>query len=607
MVVLIKPEIQTPLEGWSWYGANQVLEIAGVPFSEISPEDKNAIANASVVIVPNAARPKLLSELAKEALQASKVVIVGSEVALAMMQDGVETGVLPALPIPLPPTEPSDLLRLTAYAMLPSAFMETALPLLGEPLVLAASRTPLGTVLTLDGKQGALVWVKHIGSGVLIGIGGRIFETCGLLLSRFSWLSHPHRRDSFLKRIDPLWDEQLTHWHRLPIVSLYARYLTWLLSAVLWERGELLLLRWCLPHQEGTPFRIGSTVLHDVEIVFDNPSWKRANNPCYCFPRWRDLEDQLGVRSAFFFLSPVTALPPHRQLNYDLTDEAIIKAMDLIDRFGGEIGLLSIAHASESALAMEREWLEDFGGVFVCGVRNYRFGNTPSSARHKFSVGFVYDASWFAGQSEPSFLTGSAHPFRPLDTEQWKVLPLLELSAVLDDRVLFGEFAQHTRSNEEATQLGTLFSETVLALNGVLCLSWQQHAFSVMSERVGSWVPAFEQLIRHLRQISDEAIWYPAPREIADWWTLRNDVHLSAQKVGDEQWQVKAELPEEATEAIAFVLAIPAPQPIQVRSETQSLVVQSLAPLGRGILWGVPLTLEPEEPMQLKVQLALSR
>ncbi|MFN3422423.1 MAG: hypothetical protein ACK40X_11945, partial [Armatimonadota bacterium] len=304
-VLLVRPDINSPLDGWSWYGAHQLMEIVGIPFHE----DSDDWENTEVIVVPNLSRPNRVLEFVKRAVQSGKVVVVGCDVALSLLQDNIDISAVPVAPIPLPPTEPSDLLPLRAYALLPTAFTEITLPLLGEPL-LFSSKLALGSIKTLDGRQGSLAWVRQIGDGTLIVLGGRIFETCGLLLSRFSWFANPYRRDSFLHRIDPLWDEQLKPWHRFPIVSFYARFFAWLLSVVLWERGKLLPLRWCLPHQDGVPHRMALTALHDVEIVYDDPVWKRPDNPNYCFAQWLDLEERLNVRSAFFFLSPVTSLPP---------------------------------------------------------------------------------------------------------------------------------------------------------------------------------------------------------------------------------------------------------------------------------------------------------
>ncbi len=586
--LLLRPEMASPLDGWSWYGAHQLLEIAGVPFEEgASVSEKE---QAELVIVPNSASPKALAREARRALEAGKVVVVGCEVALALLQEGTGIGALPQALPPLPPTAPESLLSLQAYALLPAAFTETTLPLLGEPVLFATHPRALGSLRTVGGQQGPLAWTHPVGEGVLVVLAGRIFETCGLLLSRYSWFAHPHRRDSFLHRVDPLWDRQLTPWHRFPVVSFYARFLTWLLSAVLWERGNLLPLRWCLPHEDDQPFRMAVTGLHDVEMVFSDPVAKRADNPYNRFADWLEMEQRLGVRSAFFFLSPVTALPPHWRPNYEVTDEAILAAFDLIEERGSEIGLLSIAHASESALAMEREQLEDFGGVFVWGVRNYRFSNTPASVRHKSVVGFAYDASWVAAQEQPSFLTGCVQPFRPLDSERWQVLPIVELSAVLDDRVLLGE----NRYDGDASRMGISFCETVFALNGVLGLSWQQHTFEQNA-------PVYEQLVRHCQQIAQNAVWCPAPREVAEWWVGRNEVRLFARPVRPRWWMVEAVLTEDFEEALAFVLALPAPKEVRVLKEGTSLPVHLLTSLGSLRLWGVPLVLEPGEPIRLSV------
>ncbi len=595
-VLLIKPSIASPLEGWSWYGAHQLMEIGGIPFSECEAGSwADLEEQGRVVVVPNSAHPRELVSSALEALAAGKTLVVGSEVAIALLQEGLDIGAQPHPLVPLPPTEPSELLCLRAYALLPAAFTETTLPLLGEPIVFTTVSSPLGFLRTLDGRQGALAWVHRVSNGTLVVLGGRIWETCGLLLSRFSWFANPYRRDSFLRQVDPLWDKHLKPWHRFPVVSFYAQFFLWLLSAVLWDQGECMPLKWWLPHEESQPFRMGLIGLHDVEKVFSDSFAQRAENPCYRFADWLDLENRLGIRSAFFFLSPVTALPPHWRLNYDLTDEAVLAALDLVEERGGEIGLLSIACASEHALAMERERLEDLGGVFVWGVRSYHFGNTPASVRHKSKVGFVYDSSWFVGQSMPSFLTGSTHPFRPLDAERWEVLPLVELSAILDDRVLWGDL-DDLPSNSDLASAGLAFCEAVLAMGGILCLSWQQHTFEQRA-------PLYEQLVEHCRKAAGGDVWFPAPKEVGEWWVKRNEVRLSCRSVRPRWWVVEVAAPEELDEPFTFVLALPAPKELQVLQEGTPVRVHRLGSLGGFTVWGVPLILEPEETVRLSIAL----
>jgi hypothetical protein len=163
----------------------------------------------------------------------------------------------------------------------------------------------------------------------------------------------------------------------------------------------------------------------------------------------------------------------------------------------------------------------------------------------------------------------------------------------LDDRVLFGELAGGQR-NGDATHLGIQICETVLALNGVACLSWQQHSFNQKAA-------TFEQIVRHCQQLTASEIWCPAPREIAEWWMMRNDVKVSARMVGKRWWLVELQPPEELSDALAFVLAIPSLGKVRVLRERILLPVKKFGALGRMSLWGVPLTLEPSEAITLSV------
>jgi hypothetical protein len=150
-VLLVRPDIASPLEGWSWYGAHQLMEIAGIPFREGGNDQLDEV---EIVVIPNLYRPTHMLNLVQAALQSGKVVVVGCDVALALLQSNIDVGAKPVLPIPLPPKEPSELLPLRAYGLLPAAFTETTLPLLGEPLLFASSGLHLGEVRTLDGRRG---------------------------------------------------------------------------------------------------------------------------------------------------------------------------------------------------------------------------------------------------------------------------------------------------------------------------------------------------------------------------------------------------------------------------------------------------------------------
>jgi len=69
-LILWRPDITSPLCGWSWYGAHQLLELAGVPFSEweaVSIPDE-ILEKAKVLLMPNTARPKPVVEIVRRAL-----------------------------------------------------------------------------------------------------------------------------------------------------------------------------------------------------------------------------------------------------------------------------------------------------------------------------------------------------------------------------------------------------------------------------------------------------------------------------------------------------------------------------------------------------------
>jgi hypothetical protein len=93
----------------------------------------------------------------------------------------------------------------------------------------------------------------------------------------------------------------------------------------------------------------------------------------------------------------------------------------------------------------------------------------------------------------------------------------------------------------------------------------------------------------------------PAPREIAEWWTMRSEVEILTRSVGKRWWVVEIFPPDDLSDALAFVLAIPSPGKVRVLREGNLLPVKQLGSLGRMPLWGVPLVLEPNESLALSV------
>lgn len=170
-----------------------------------------------------------------------------------------------------------------------------------------------------------------------------------------------------------------------------------------------------------------------------------GREPYWQFETIMALEDSLGVRSAFYFLSEQHLLerpirewfsPRAWQLyggRYSLSDPAIQRVVSDLDDGGWEVGL----HGSfdsprdRDRLREEREAVEAVLGHDVVGGRQHYLNlAVPETWRHYRALGLRYDAS--LGSSEE---TGFRHGYglkRPFD-DAFVVFPLTMMENALPD------------------------------------------------------------------------------------------------------------------------------------------------------------------------------
>lgn len=204
----------------------------------------------------------------------------------------------------------------------------------------------------------------------------------------------------------------------------------------------------CLTHDVDRPYK---TPFHAVYYAIQegDPRHLRAlsdrTNPYWQFETIRDLEAELGVRSAFYFLSE----PPlwHHSFEelfdpsalvqafgrYDVRTPALTEVVRELDRDGWEVGLHGSYHTAtdRERLREEKRRIEEALGQPVVGGRQHYLNLAePETWRHYRSIGLSYDAS-LGSATEYGFQYGT-DVRRPFDDE-FVVFPLTLMEQHLPD------------------------------------------------------------------------------------------------------------------------------------------------------------------------------
>ncbi|SDQ97069.1 polysaccharide deacetylase family protein [Natronobacterium texcoconense] len=255
------------------------------------------------------------------------------------------------------------------------------------------------------------------------------------------------------------------------------------------------------------------TVLGD-----DNPYWQ--------FEEIMALEDDLGVRSAFYFLNeqhlfrdrPVRdwLSPAHwvQHLGrYDLTEDDLVDVVERLEGGGWEIGLHGSYHTRDdrTRLREEKDVLERVVGDSISGGRQHHLRlSVPETWRHYREIGLEYDAS--LGSTTACGFYHGYRPRRPFG-DDFLVFPLTIMDQALPDPD--EEFEAARRACE---RLLTEAAEN----DAVMTALWHPRFFS---ERE---FPGYRRLYRWLvERAAEMGAWIGSPQGFCE--TLESDDLQSAE------------------------------------------------------------------------------
>jgi hypothetical protein len=200
----------------------------------------------------------------------------------------------------------------------------------------------------------------------------------------------------------------------------------------------------CLTHDVDRPYKTYQAI-YDALVERDPTNLAALSpraNPYWQFDSLMELEEGLGVRSAFYFLSerglwnrPLREwLRPRYWLEhlgrYDVEAPRVARVIERLDAGGWEVGLHGSFDSFDDRerLANEKTRVERVLGHSVQGGRQHFLNRAPATWDHHRAIGLTYDSS-LGSSTEYGFAHGY-DPIHPFDDE-FTVFPLTLMEVAL--------------------------------------------------------------------------------------------------------------------------------------------------------------------------------
>lgn len=245
------------------------------------------------------------------------------------------------------------------------------------------------------------------------------------------------------------------------------------------------------------------------------------------FESWIALEEQLGIRSAFYFAARQGSLIQYALGTpdpfYDVTSPRFASLVRRIEAAGFEVGLQASYRAMEdlAMFAAEKRALEAVLGHEVHGNRHHYWRMDPDDPEltlcmHE-KIGLAYDCS-LALEHHLGWRRGSAWPFWPYLADQRRPAGTLQLGTAWMDDQVFGHsnFNAIASADDRAARLECLI-EAAATAGGLLVADMHEYVFD--EELFPGWLSTYERFWKTVRSRSD--VWVATPAEIAAHWSQR--------------------------------------------------------------------------------------
>jgi peptidoglycan/xylan/chitin deacetylase (PgdA/CDA1 family) len=222
--------------------------------------------------------------------------------------------------------------------------------------------------------------------------------------------------------------------------------------------------------------------------------------------RWMELEDSLGVRSAFYFMS----LTPRHLLGegnrYVMSNPAVRRAVQEMHTNQWEVGLHARYHKpfSKSELMEQKNRLQNVLGQEVGGVRNhYLRVRFPESWYLEADCGFDYSSNVGWADTVGGFRSGTCWPYQPVAGSQlWEVpfqmMDSFDLSPEAD--AFLGRFRAYLAMVKKHRGVFVLDFHSIYFFDDVA--PQVNHVYRVIVQQIRAdpdlWITTPNQVIRHL-------------------------------------------------------------------------------------------------------------
>ncbi|XVH33584.1 polysaccharide deacetylase family protein (plasmid) [Haloferacaceae archaeon DSL9] len=271
----------------------------------------------------------------------------------------------------------------------------------------------------------------------------------------------------------------------------------------------------CLTHDVDRPYK----TYHSVYYALTRKDPRHVGsllpgvNTFWTYQKLMDLEDDLGVRSAFYFLQEQRLFGDRHPREwftsegwrlyagrYDLDDPRIVDLIHELDAGGWEVGIHGSyeSYLDRDRLAEEKQHIERILGREILGGRQHYLNlSIPTTWKHHADIGLKYDAS--LGSSSTYGFTHGYSVQRPFD-DDFVEFPLTIMEIALPDVETDIEHAwrECERILEEAA-----------ANDAVMTILWHPRFFSELD------FPNYTELYRRIIERALEmGAWVGPPGEL---------------------------------------------------------------------------------------------
>jgi peptidoglycan/xylan/chitin deacetylase (PgdA/CDA1 family) len=201
--------------------------------------------------------------------------------------------------------------------------------------------------------------------------------------------------------------------------------------------------------------RLLMNLLHPIAV-------RRSRDPYMSFDKMLAFEDEMGIKSTFFFM---TKRRRREDGPYNISD--LREVLDKIASADCEIGLHGTydSYNRLEYLREEKRVLEGMVDGEIYGIRQHylRF-SYPDSWKIQEDTGFLYDST-VSDPSREGFAVGYCYPYKPQGYNIWEV-PLTIMDCTLFSKKYRGY------SIEQAKKVCLKLLDVVEDANGVMVLNW---------------------------------------------------------------------------------------------------------------------------------------